>query len=50
VREVEGLDLGDERRELRPRRRLRSIREQVHDDRAALDGLFNGEQRLPRHL
>jgi hypothetical protein len=50
VREVESLALGDERREPRPRRRLCGIREQVHDDRAALDGLLNGEQRLSRHL
>jgi hypothetical protein len=29
---------------------LCGIREQVHDDRAALDGLLDGEQRLSRHL
>ena len=48
--EVERLPLGDERRERRPRRRLRGVREQVHDDRAAIDGLFNREQRLSRYL
>ena len=48
--EVECLALGDERRERRPRRGLRRVREQVHDDRAALDGLFDREQRLSRYL
>ena len=50
VREVESLALGDERRELRPGRRLCGIREQVHDNRATIDGFLNGEQRLSRHL
>ena len=50
VGEVERLALGDERGERRPRRGLRGVREQVHDDRAALDGLLDREQRLSRHL
>jgi hypothetical protein len=29
---------------------LCGIRKQVHDDRAAVDSLLNGEQRLSRHL
>ena len=48
--EVERLALGDEWRERRPRRGLRRIREQVHDDRTAIDGLFDREQRLSRYL
>jgi hypothetical protein len=50
VGEVERLALRDERGELRPRRGLRRVGEQVHDDRAAVDGLFDREQRLSRYL
>jgi hypothetical protein len=50
VGEVERLALRYERGELRPRRGLRGVGEQVHDDRAAIDGLFDREQRLSGHL
>lgn len=49
MREVERLALGDERCELRPRRGLGGIREQVHDDRASLDRLLDREERLAGH-
>ena len=50
VVEVERLALGDERGERRSRRGLRGVREEVHHDRATLDNLLDGEQRLSRHL
>ena len=46
VREVERLALGDERRELGPRRGLGGIRKQVHDDRPSLDRLLDREERF----
>lgn len=43
------LALGEQRLDRRPRLLLRSITEQVHDDRALLDGLLDLEQVLAWH-
>ena len=50
MREVQSLALRDQGRDLRPGLRLGSVGEQVHDDRAAVDGLLNGEESLSRDL
>lgn len=49
MREVKGLALGDGGLHGRPHLRLGSIRKQVHDDGALLEGLLNGEQVLAWH-
>lgn len=46
VREVERLALGEERCDLGPCLRLRGVREEVHDDRPAVNRFLNGEERL----
>ena len=47
--EVESFARFNERPKFRPSHRLCSVREEVHDDRPAVDRLLNGEERLARH-
>lgn len=44
--EVEGLALGDQRSDLGPGLRLGGVGEQVHDDGAPVDGLWDVEEGL----
>ena len=44
--EVEGLSLGNERRDRWPCLRLGGIGQKVHDDGALVDGFFDGEKSL----
>lgn len=48
MREVERLALRNKRLHLRPRLALRGVGEEVHDDRAAVNGLLDREECLSR--
>lgn len=48
MREVEGLAFGDKGSNLGPGGRLSGIRQQVHDDGTAIDGLVDVEEGLSR--